>query len=156
MDTPKQPIKDNNTLVKRKWTKNRGRIEAGASCKEGIEMYVCERPGWIESNTGCRDQYNSYIYIYRKWNTVDDLGEIQMYEMYVCERPGWIKSNGQAVFVPPRWHIVTRSAPAIVRPAWIQQTLWALNRLYCPLLGPDGEESSFFAWLVTKKWIWKM
>ena len=69
--------------------------------------------------------------------------------MYVCERPGWIKSNGQAVFVAPRWHIVTRSAPAIVRPAWIQQTLWALNRLYCPLLGPDGEESSFFAWLVT-------
>ena len=40
----------------------------------------------------------------------------------------------KAVFVGPRWHIVTRSAPAIVTTAWIQQTLWALNRLYWPLL----------------------
>ena len=55
----------------------------------------------------------------------------------------------KAVFVAPRWHIVTRSAPAIAMHCntlpWIQQTLWALNRLYCPLLA-KMESAAFCFW----------
>ena len=66
--------------------------------------------------------------------------------MYVCEGPGWIKTNGQGGFCGPKMTYRHSISPRHCNTLpWIQQTLWALNRLYCPLLA-KMESADFGFW----------
>ena len=54
----------NQSKIITRWSEESGQKIGEGSKQEqvvGIEMYVCEHPGWTKSNTGCRDQYNSYV-----------------------------------------------------------------------------------------------
>ena len=84
--------------------RNKGaKIDEGLKHQQGMEMHVCDSPGWIKTNGQgtCLTFLHSVFYVLHQIHNVclylryKGLKHKQGMVMYVCAGPGWIKTNGQ-------------------------------------------------------------